>query len=93
MHKELLRALQKTFEDRVDWAFEMATGHPADKLRKEVLKDAYHFQKLSKEPAWADELLKIGESTRDTNIDSKEHASWTILASMILNLDETLNRE
>jgi hypothetical protein len=37
--------------------------------------------------------LKIGESTRDSSIDSKEHASWTVLASMILNLDETLNRE
>ena len=85
----------KNFEDRVDWAFEMATGHPADKLRKEVLKDAYNFQKenFTKEPTRADELLKIGESTRDPNIDSKEHASWTILASMILNLDETLNRE
>ena len=50
-------------------------------------------KKLFKEPTRADELLKIGESNRDTNIDSKEHASWTILASMILNLDETLNRE
>ena len=42
----------------------MATGHPADKLRKEVLKDAYHFQKgnFTKEPTRADELLKIGES-------------------------------
>ena len=38
----------------------MATGHPADKLRKEVLKDAYHFQKenFTKEPTRADELLK-----------------------------------
>ena len=93
--QRIIKSPAKNFEDRVDWAFEMATGHPADKLRKEVLKDAYHFQKgnFSKEPTRADELLKIGESTRDTNIDSKEHASWTILASMILNLDETLNRE
>ena len=93
--QRIIKSPAKNFEDRVDWAFEMATGHPADKLRKEVLKDAYHFQKenFTKEPTRADELLKIGESTRDTNIDSKEHASWTILASMILNLDETLNRE
>ena len=93
--QRIIKSPAKNFEDRVDWAFEMATGHPADKLRKEVLKDAYHFQKenFTKEPARADELLKIGESIRDTNIDSKEHASWTILASMILNLDETLNRE
>ena len=93
--QRIIKSPAKNFEDRVDWAFEMATGHPADKLRKEVLKDAFNFQKenFTKEPTRADELLKIGESTRDPNIDSKEHASWTILASMILNLDETLNRE
>ena len=93
--KRILKSSAKTFQDRVNWAFEMATGHPADNLRQVVLKEAYDFQKerFSKEPNRAEELLKIGESTRDTSIDSKEHASWTVLASMILNLDETLNRE
>jgi len=93
--QRILKSPAKTFKDRVNWAFEMATGHPADNLRQEVLKEAYDFQKerFSKEPKRAEELLKIGESTRDTTIDSKEHASWTVLASMILNLDETLNRE
>ena len=93
--QRILKSSAKTFQDRVNWAFEMATGHPADDLRQNVLKEAYDFQKerFSKEPNRAEELLKIGESTRDTSIDSKEHASWTVLASMILNLDETLNRE
>ena len=93
--QRILKSSATTFQDRVNWAFEMATGHPADNLRQEVLKEAYDFQKerFSKEPNRAEELLKIGESTRDSSIDSKEHASWTVLASMILNLDETLNRE
>ena len=93
--QRILKSSATTFQDRVNWAFEMATGHPADSLRQDVLKEAYDFQKekFSKEPNRAEDLLKIGESTRDTSIDSKEHASWTVLASMILNLDETLNRE
>ena len=93
--QRILKSSATTFHDRVNWAFEMATGHPADNLRQDVLKEAYAFQKerFSKEPNRAEELLKIGESTRDSSIDSKEHASWTVLASMILNLDETLNRE
>ena len=93
--QRILKSSAKTFHDRVNWAFEWATGHPADKLRKEVLEDAYKYQKekFAAEPSRAEELLKIGESTRDTTIDANEHASWTVLASMILNLDETLNRE
>jgi len=45
------------------------------------------------EPNRADDLLKIGETSRDSSIPAQEHATWTVLASMILNLDETLNRE
>ena len=48
---------------------------------------------FQKEPERAEELLKIGESPRDSAIPAQEHATWTVLASMILNLDETLNRE
>ena len=58
-----------------------------------ILKDLFLKSKIPGLNLTAEELLKIGESTRDTTIDSKEHASWTVLASMILNLDETLNRE
>ena len=73
----------------------MATGHRADSLRQEVIKKAYATQikNFQKEPERADDLLKIGESSRDESLDKTEHATWTILASMILNLDETLNRE
>ena len=38
-------------------------------------------------------MLAMGDSPREKSIDAKEHATWTVLASMILNLDETLNRE
>ena len=62
---------------------------------KEVVKDAYSYQNkiFQSEPTRADDLLKIGETPRDSSIPPQEHATWTVLASMILNLDETLNRE
>ena len=41
----------------------------------------------------AEKLLKVGESKRDDSIPSQEHAAWTLLASTLLNLDETLTRE
>ena len=40
----------------------------------------------------ATDLLSIGESPRDTTLDSVEHASWTILANTLFNLDEFLTR-
>ena len=39
-----------------------------------------------------DALLAIGESPRDKSLDPLELASWTMLASGVLNLDETLTR-
>jgi hypothetical protein len=93
--QRILKSSAKTFSDRLDWAFEMATGHPANSVRKKVLKNAHSYQKtiFQKEPERAEELLKIGESPRDSAIPAQEHATWTVIASMILNLDETLNRE
>ena len=40
----------------------------------------------------ATDLLSIGESPRDITLDSVEHASWTILANTLFNLDEFLTR-
>ena len=93
--QRILKSPTNSLEEKVNWAFEMATGHRADSLRQEVIKKAYDSQikNFQKEPKRADDLLKIGESSRDESIDKTKHATWTILASMILNLDETLNRE
>jgi len=85
----------KDFPGQVNRAFELATGRPADNLRQQVMKKAYDKQKavFDQNPAQADQLLAMGDSPREKSIDAKEHATWTVLASMILNLDETLNRE
>ena len=40
----------------------------------------------------AEALLKVGESPRTATLDSNELAAWTIFASTLLNLDESLTR-
>jgi hypothetical protein len=40
----------------------------------------------------ADELLKIGESARPTDLDLSELAAWTALGNILLNLDETITK-
>lgn len=38
-------------------------------------------------------LLTVGESKRDESLDPTEHAVWTSLCLMLLNLDETVTKE
>lgn len=93
--ERILKRPAKSFHERLEWAFELATGHPADAFRQKVIKDSYHSQLkvFEQDPGRAADLLKIGESPRDESLDKNQHAAWTILCSMILNLDEAMNRE
>ena len=50
-------------------------------------------QRFAADRAGAEELLATGDSKRDTSIAAPEHAAWTSLCLMILNLDEVLNKE
>ncbi|WP_395738889.1 PSD1 and planctomycete cytochrome C domain-containing protein [Prosthecobacter sp.] len=45
------------------------------------------------DPAAAAKLLHVGESKRDESIEVTEHASWTGLCLMLLNLDEAVTKE
>jgi hypothetical protein len=93
--RRILNSGKETFPEKLNFAFEWATGRPGDQLRIDVLKEFYDEQsKIFKDdPKRADELLSVGESPRDEKLDPYDHAAWTLLASIILNLDETLNRE
>jgi len=46
----------------------------------------------AKDPKAAHSLLKIGENKRDASIPEPELAAWTMVASEMLNLDETVNK-
>jgi hypothetical protein len=49
--------------------------------------------RVAKDPDGAKTLLKLGESPRDQRVNAQEHAAYTGLANLILNLDETLCKE
>jgi hypothetical protein len=44
------------------------------------------------EPHAAEELLSAGEWPRDRSLDPLDHAAWTNVMSVLLNLDETVTR-
>ncbi|HJP00622.1 MAG TPA: PSD1 and planctomycete cytochrome C domain-containing protein [Planctomycetota bacterium] len=83
------------FDERLDVGFELCTGHLADALRKAVMYAAFEGERaeFAAAPERAAALLAMGESPSDPDLEAVEHAAWTVIASMLLNLDETLNRE
>ena len=83
------------FNARLDLGFMLCTAHPATPLAREVMLETYdaQLQVFQADPKAALALLATGESGRDESLDPAQHATWTVLASMILNLDETLTRE
>jgi hypothetical protein len=37
--------------------------------------------------------LSVGESKRDEALEPTEYAAWTMMANLLLNLDETVTKE
>jgi hypothetical protein len=80
---------------RIAFAFEHATGRrPAGKERAALQQLAKaqlrHFQE---NPQAAHDLLSVGESEWDQQLDAAELAAWTTVASAILSLDEVITKE
>ncbi|NND98191.1 MAG: DUF1553 domain-containing protein [Pirellulaceae bacterium] len=82
-------------EAKIDYAFRLATARFPRADERDVLTaiidDA--TEKYLADAEAASQLLAIGESKRDETLDAATHAAWTIVASTLLNLDETLTRE
>jgi hypothetical protein len=47
----------------------------------------------AKDKEAAANLLSVGEKERDPSLDATELAAWTTIASMVMNLDETITKE
>ena len=83
-----------TPEARIAYIFEMATARlPKPKEEALLLKTfQVHYQELEANPEAAKELTAVGESPPDETLDAVEVAAWTMIANLILNLDEVLNK-
>ncbi len=82
-------------ESRIRHGFLLATSREPDSeeiqillRRLEVLQGGY-----AADPEAALALLAVGDKPRRTDLEPGEHASYTALASMLLNLDETITRQ
>jgi hypothetical protein len=85
----------KDSASRIRWGFRLATARQPDANEVRVLKDieVQELAQYRRDKDAARKLLTVGESPADTKLDSGELAAWTTVASMILNLDETITKE
>jgi hypothetical protein len=84
----------KSIADRIRFAYRLATARQAKDSLVDLLTNTYRteLKTFQSDGEQANALLAVGEHKRDETLDAAEHAAWTIIASLILNLDETLTR-
>ena len=81
--------------DRLAFAYRRATAREPSPKEKDVLLTLLQQQAedYRRHPDAARELLTLGDSPHNPNLDEQELAAWTMVASTILNLDETITKE
>lgn len=79
---------------RVAHAFRLATGRLPREAETQVLLKLYREQLAAfrANPSGAEGLLRVGESPVTNGLDPVELAAWAVVASTILNLDETITK-
>ncbi len=79
---------------RVRWAFAEALSRPPTAEELRVVTSAVNRERkryTANEPA-AHALLSIGEAPRNPKLPPAEHAAWTQVATLLLNLSESVTR-
>ena len=81
-------------EERLAHMFILATARLPDlKERAELLAEYRdHLARYSRDAEAARKLIAVGESKPDERLDPIELAAWTMVANVVLNLDEVLNK-
>lgn len=80
-------------ETRITAMYEIVLAREPRPEESAVLKRQYesHRHRYEQDQPAAEALVSLGESPRDKDLPSSELAALTLLASTLLNLDETLN--
>jgi hypothetical protein len=88
----LSQAMDET--NRLRWAFEECVSRQPTNAELTVLTNALSRERTRYQanPIAAKEYLSNGESPRNEKIPAPEHAAWSQVAALLLNLSETITR-
>jgi hypothetical protein len=81
-------------EMRLGYMFRLATARLPDAAETAELTAFYNDQlsEYTKDQKAAQKLITVGESPCDSKLNASELAAWTMVANLILNLDEVINK-
>jgi hypothetical protein len=85
---------ETTPEKRVELLFRLVTSRKPDAKEIATLVAAFGEQRVdyARDVERAKKLINIGETAPPPNIDSVDLAAWTMVANVLLNLDEVLTK-
>jgi hypothetical protein len=80
---------------RLRYGFRLATGHAPSAQQEQILHDSlqYHLDYFSGKPEQTQALLQQGDSRSDPTLEPRELAAYASVASLLLNLDETITKQ
>ncbi len=83
-----------TPEDRVNFAFRMVTARRPLENERAVLKDLLDrsLTRYTNDPEAAKQAIAVGASKPKPELNPTELAAYTVISSVILNMDETVTR-
>ena len=83
-----------TIEGRLAFAFRSAVARPPTAEEGRILTTILNqaMARFQGDKAAANQLLAVGSAQQGSKIDPVELAAWTMVASTILNLDETISK-
>ena len=81
-------------EDRIVHMFRLATARKPDAVELQALTTAFsdHLATYTRNAEAAKKLIAVGESKPAAGLNPSELAAWTMIANVILNLDEVINK-
>jgi hypothetical protein len=83
-----------TADDRIRWAFRRATSRMPTAEEVKILRAVFEQQlaDFQKDGEAASKFLSVGSFQPKGQCDRSELAAWTTVATMLLNLDETVTK-
>ena len=97
--ERVLREGEANSESRIRMMLRLCTGRNARQATVDELSRLYHneWEHFEKNPESAKQLIGVapsphGPSTNNEKLDANQLAAWTMVANVVLNLDEVITK-
>ena len=79
---------------RIKFGFQLVTSRVPNRAELDVLMQTYSREqaRFANDREAAAKLLEVGDAKRNDNLDIAEHAAWTMVANVLLNLSEVVTK-